>query len=76
MNYKTLIATAALALGSCTYAPKQTPQTIDSKVEIREMTPEEMLEVRGSTKEEFEAYQRNRNLPQYNSIRNALYRKR
>ena len=72
MNYKTLIAATALALGSCTYTPKQQP-TIEGKLEIKEMTPEEMLEVRGSTKEQFEAYQRKNNSTQYNAVRNALY---
>lgn len=73
MNYKTLITAAALALGSCTYAQKQQPTTIEGKLEITEMTPEEMLNVRGSTREEFEAYQRNKNYTQNNAVRNALY---
>lgn len=74
MNYKTLIAAAALALGSCTYTPK--PVSIESKLEITEMTPEEMENVRGSPQEEAKAYQKSRNYTQNQAVRNALYKKR
>lgn len=76
MNYKTLIATAALALGSCTYTQKQQPSDIEGKLEMREMTEEEMLNVRGSTKEEFEAYQRSKNFTLNQAVRNALNSKK